>query len=115
MVENMEPLKLVEKYMEIVFSGGNIDELTSLFAVDLQFRGPLFEFNSAKEYIAALKSDPPEGFQYKLIRTFINDSSVCIIYEFSKFEISTPMAQLFEIKNGLISSILLIFNSADFT
>ncbi len=111
----MEPLELVEKYMEIIFSEGSLEDLIPLLAADLKFKGPLFEFDSANDYVESLKSNPPVGFHHNPIKTFVNDSSVCIIYKFSKFEISTPMAQFFEIKKGLISSILLIFDRTDFT
>jgi len=47
--------------MEIFYSGKDIEKLTDLLAEDLSFRGQLFEFDSAEEYINSLKKDPPKG------------------------------------------------------
>lgn len=40
--------------------------------------------------------------------------AACLIYEFSKSGIITPMMQLFEVYNGEIHKILLIFDSKMF-
>ncbi len=111
----MKPMELALKYMEIFFSGGDIDELTHLFANDFTFRGPFYEFDSAEDYIRSLKSDPPNGFAYEMINSFENDSSACLVYQFRKPGVSVPMAQLFEIKNDKISKILLVFDTGAFT
>jgi len=101
--------------MEIFFSCRDIGELTHLFAPDFTFRGPFYEFDSAEDYINSLKSDPPEGCEYKIIRSFENDSSACLVYQFTKPGVSVPMAQLFEIEHGKISKILLVFDTVAFT
>jgi len=89
--------------------------LEKIFSSDLQFKGPLFRFESVAVYIESLKSDPPVDFKFELIESFENDSKVSIFYNFSKGEISTPMAQLFEFENDLIRRILLVFDSTHFT
>ncbi len=111
----MSKLEIVEKYLEILFSDGNPDELEKIFSNDLQFKGPLFQFESAAVYIESLKSNPPVGFECELIESFEKDSKVSIFYNFSKGEVRTPMAQLFEFENDLIRRILLIFDSTHFT
>jgi hypothetical protein len=50
-----------------------------------------------------------------MINTFVNDSAVCIVYNFSKGEIHKPMAQLFNFREKLICEIKLIFDSKIFT
>lgn len=111
----MKPLGLALKYMDILFSGKNIDELSDLLADKLTFSGPFYQFETAQDYIESLKSEPPKQFQYKIIQSFETESSVCIIYQFQKPGISVPMAQLFEISQSKISKILLIFDSGAFT
>lgn len=108
----MTPLNLALKYMEAVFNNGNIDELKEILADDLRFSGPFYEFNSAIEYIDFLNADPPVGFRYELIESFENETSVCLVYQFMKDRVSTPMSQTFKIRDGKISSILLLFDSA---
>ena len=78
-------MELALKYMEIFFSGGDIDELIHILAYDFAFRGrPFYEFDSAEDYIKSLKSDPPNGFEYEMINSFENDSSACLVYQFRK-------------------------------
>lgn len=111
----MEPLQLALKYMEIFFSGENIEELSQLLTNDFSFSGPFYKFDSAEDYIESLQSDPPEGFEYEIIRSFESKSSACLFYQFTKRGVSTPMAQMFEVSNGKISKVLLIFDTAAFT
>lgn len=110
----MAPLELANKYMEIFYRAGSIDSLTSLFADNFTFKGPFYEFNSAAAYIASLKQNPPKGLDYKIIQSYQNESSACLVYEFSKPGVSATVAQTFEVEEGKISKILLIFNTADF-
>lgn len=97
--------------MKIVFSGKNLDSLYEILSKELIFRGSLFEFNSAEEYINSLKLEPPLDFEYEILQTYENKNSVCLIYQFTKNNISTPMAQLFEFSNDKITKIQLIFNA----
>jgi len=111
----MKPMDLALKYMEIFFSGENIEELRPLFAEDLTFRGPLYEFNSAEDYIDSLKLDPPEGFGYEIIGSFEDSSSARLVYRFTKPGVSTLMAQLFKVSGDKISKIVLVFDTSAFT
>lgn len=111
----MKPLELALKYMDIVFDRKNPDELGHLFADEFTFSGPFYEFHTAEDYIKSLKTDPPVGFQCKILRTFEGKSSACLVYQFSKPGVSLPMAQLFETNSGKISRIMLIFDTAAFS
>ncbi|MEE8462361.1 MAG: nuclear transport factor 2 family protein [Acidobacteriota bacterium] len=113
--ENMKPMELALKYMEIFFCGEDIDELSHLFAEDLTFRGPLYETNSAQDYINSLKSDPPRGFAYEIIGSFEDSSSARLVYRFTKPGVSTLMAQLFEVRDDKISKIVLVFDTGALT
>jgi hypothetical protein len=110
----MTNLEIALKYMDIFYSGGDLDELEEIFSVDLEFEGPFSRFDSAADYINSLKSDPPVGCEYRLIRVFESTGSVNLIYEFIKGEFRTPMSQLFEFENDRITRILLIFDTAGF-
>jgi len=98
----MKPLQLAIRYLEILFNKGNLDDLKVLFTVDFKFTGPFYEFHSSDEYIRSLKSDPPKYFSYKILKSFQDDHCACIIYQFSKPGINTPMAQIFELENEKI-------------
>jgi len=110
----MTPLKLAQRYLDIFYGGGAIDDLRAILADDLSFRGPFYRFDSAAAYIDALKSDPPEASSYQILASYEYDNSACLIYQFSKQAITTPMAQTFELVDGKIARILLIFDSAVF-
>lgn len=100
--------------MDIVYGEGRPDELEEIVAEDLRFRGPFFSFDSAKAYIDSLKKSPPEGFNYSLLKAYEDGSSACLVYEFTKPGVSTPMSQVFEVADGRIQKILLIFDTRPF-
>ena len=108
----MSPLQLALRYMEIFCSGRDLDAMAGLFADDFRFKGPFFEFDSAREYVDSLKADPPEQCGFEIIQAFENESSACLVYAFRKPGVRTPMAQLFEIAGGRINRVLLVFDSA---
>jgi hypothetical protein len=111
----MRPLDLAHQYMEIFYQSHNYDELSQLLSSDFTFSGPFYKFDSGVDYINSLKSDPPEEFEYKIIRSFETESSVCLVYQFSKPGVCEPMAQMFEISDGKICKIILIFDTKAFT
>ncbi|MEQ9216723.1 MAG: nuclear transport factor 2 family protein [Cyclobacteriaceae bacterium] len=85
----MTPLELAKKYMQCVFKTGNLEELREILSDDLQFSGPFFNFDSADAYINSLREDPPKDFKYEIIKSYSDDSSVCLVYQFSKPGITT--------------------------
>jgi hypothetical protein len=111
----MTALELAQKYMHVLFSEGDVEELRNFFSSDFTFRGPCYEFDSADAYINSLKSDPPRDWQYRMIRSFQDESSACLIYQFSKPGVCTPMAQVFELRKDKIGKILLIYDTRVFT
>lgn len=110
----MTPLDLALKYMEIFYSNTDIETLGQILTADLSFEGPFFQFDCADDYLESVRDDPREGLAYELIRSFEDSSSACLVYQFSKPGISIPMAQLFEIEDGKISRIVLIFDTGAF-
>lgn len=111
----MTPIELALRYLEIFFSGNDLEALRPLFADDLIFEGPFFTFSSADAYLDSLRDDPPAGMAYELLATFERASSVCLIYRFSKPGVQTPMAQWFEIQGEVIRKIVLIFDTGAFS
>lgn len=110
----MTSFDLALTYVDSFYGDGDLETVADILAADLIFEGPLFSFDSADAYLASLREEPPAGMQYDLINSFADGSSVCLLYRVSKAGISTPMAPLFEITNGKISKILLIFDSGPF-
>jgi hypothetical protein len=111
----VKPLKLALKFMDIFFSGEKMDRLRPLLADDFSFNGPLYKFDSAEDYINSLQADLPKGFNFEIIRSLEDESSACIFYQFTKPGVCTPMAQMFEVNEGKISKILLVFDTSAFT
>lgn len=110
----MKPLDLAQRYLDIFFSGEGLEALTDLLSEDCSFRGPFVNFDSAQDYIASLISDPPRDSSYKIISALGDDHNAIIVYHFSKPGITTPMAQHFEVTQGRISHISLIFDGLAF-
>ena len=111
----MTPQELALRYMEIFFSGKELDRLEDILHENCKFRGPFHQFNSALDYIASLKADPPQNCNYKIIHTFEQDNVVNLVYYFSKPGVSTIMSQLFDVLDDKFTSMVLIFDSAAFT
>lgn len=113
----MKPLKIALKFLDIFYHEENIELLRELLHYDLVFEGPLYEFTSAEDYLESLKQDPPRGMDYRILKSFADESSVCLYYEFTKSDgdhpvVRTPMAQLFDIEEGKIRRIRLVFDTA---
>ena len=100
--------------MDCVFKTGDWEELRNILSDDLQFSGPFFNFDSADDYVNSLRKNPPENFEYEIIKSFADNSSACLVYQFSKPGVSTPMTQTFETYHGKICSILLVFDTGAF-
>ena len=101
--------------MEVFYGEEPIESLDGLFSEEFSFKGPFHEFNTSAEYIESLKLDPPVGLEYRIIEAYENEKSACLVYQFSKPGLSTIMSQIFEVSNGKISKIILVFDTGAFT
>lgn len=110
----MRPVDLAYKYLEIFFSGRDLERLYDILADDLKFSGPFYEFTSAREYVETLVAQPPVECAYKILYVFEKGSAVNLIYEFSKPETRAKISQIFEIRDAKIAVTLLIFDSSQF-
>lgn len=109
------PLDLAESYMKSFFGQAPLEMMSTLFADDLVFEGPFHKSYTAKEYLDSLRKNPPEDVHYVLEKAYEGRDSVCLIYMFSKPGVKTRMAQNFEIANGKICRIRLVFDTKAFT
>lgn len=110
-----KPIDLAKGYMNSFFGQAPIDEMESLLADDLIFDGPFHKSATAKEYLNILRENPPKDVHYNLENVYEDENSVCLIYLFSKPGVETRMAQTFEITDGKICKIKLVFDTNAFT
>ena len=110
----MTPSELVQRYMEAFFGLRPLENMETVLAENLIFEGPFQRTSSAKAYIESLKSSPPENVMYETEEVFENENSVCLVYQFSKPGVKTRMIQTFEINDGKISKIKLVFDTKAF-
>lgn len=110
----MTPRDLAMRYLEIFCSGQNIDMLRELLADDLSFRGPLHRSATAADYLEALRADPPQAAEFKLMGCYDDATSACLVYQYTKQGVCVPMAQMFKVRDGRISEILLVFDTGGF-
>ena len=110
----MTPLERANTYMEIIFSGKNMERLREILTDDFTFSGPLYQFGSAAEYIDAMGEDPLAGAGYTITSAFENENAACLIYNFTKPGVSTPMAQTFTMRDGKICRVELLFDPRPF-
>lgn len=102
--------------MDLFYSGSpeGIKDLESILSPELVFRGPLYAYDSAREYIDALLSDPPVGMTFEIVESVASENAACLIYEFKKHSVTATMAQFFEVRDGLITKIILVFETEQF-
>ncbi len=111
----MGPRELALRYLDIFFSGDGVEGMLELFhPSDFRFSGPLFAFDSAAEYVQSLQDDPPLDCSYEPISVLEGGDEVCVVYDFVRGDLRTPMAQLFRVRDGHIHRVMLIFDSAPF-
>lgn len=95
------------------FCDGDIDGLALLLAPDLKFMGPLHIFTSSEQYLDSLRAEPPEKSRYEILSITENDDSIVVFYVYFKLKQVMVIAQLFNISNGKIDEILLVFDTRD--
>ena len=88
--------------------------MEEIFAENLIFEGPFQCTTSAKDYINSLRKDPPSNVSYEIEEVFENENSACFMYQFSKPGVKTRMAQTFDINDGKITKIKLVFDTRSF-
>jgi len=96
------------------FCAGDIEGLALLLSENLQFKGPLFQFNSREAYLLSLKQDPAQPADYRVISITESPDHISIFYDYEKNEGSITIAQLFRFKDQKICEILIVFDGREF-
>ncbi|MET0071233.1 MAG: nuclear transport factor 2 family protein [Candidatus Thiodiazotropha sp.] len=109
-----KPIDLAERYMRSFFGMEPLEEMRAILAEDLVFEGPFLKSSTAKEYLDSLNENPPEDVRYVLEKAYEDEDSACLVYWYSKPGVDTRMAQTFEIENGKIHKIKLVFDTNAF-
>lgn len=110
-----KPAELAQIYMESFFGQTPLENMEGILAENLIFEGPFHRSTSAKDYLDAIKENPPINVNYEMEEVFENENSVCFIYQFLKPGVKTRMAQTFEVYDGKIHKIKLIFDARAFS
>lgn len=110
-----KPLDLAEIYMRSFFGLEPLEAMSTILAQDLIFEGPFLKSFTAKEYLDSLRENPPEDARYFIEKAYEDENSACLVYWFSKPGVDTRMAQTFEIEDGKIHKIKLVFDTNAFT
>ena len=96
------------------FCKGDIDGIEPLLAPDMKFRGPFYAFNSAQEYLASLRNDPPVRSGFEILSITESVDSLAVFYDYIKPVGVIRIAQLFRFKNRCISEMMLVFDGRRF-
>lgn len=107
-------LDVVMRYMEIFYSGNEMERLYLVLADGLKFQGPFHRFESSHDYVASLLADPPVGCTYRIVNSFENGDWINLVYDFSKPDVQTLISQLFEVRGNQITRMILIFDTGAF-
>ena len=95
------------------FCAGDVDGLASLLAPDLEFRGPLLECDSAADYLARLRRDPPQpGCTCKVLDLAEAGDTVVVSWEYQKPTGAVRLTQHIRIRGGRIAAMSLSFDAA---
>ena len=92
------------------FCAGDVDGLEPLLSTDVSFAGTLHAYDSASEYLDALRRDPPEACGYKVLSITEGENAVAVFYEYQKRGRVLTVAQLFRITEHQIDDVLLVFD-----
>ena len=80
---NRDKVSVAKVFLEY-FQANDLIGLGKLLHKDFQFKGPLYEAHSARDYLRALENDPPETCTINIEEVFSNNEAVCIVYGFEK-------------------------------
>lgn len=102
--------EIAENYVQC-FCGNDVQGLAALLAPGLRFTGPLYNFNSAQDYLESLENDPPEECGYEIFSVTENEDCVALFYKLSKPDRVISIAQLFRIERQKIQETVLVFDT----
>lgn len=106
--------EIAKRYMASFFGHTPLENMAAILAENLIFEGPFHRSVSAKAYLEALSADPPINVSFEMEEIFEDENSVRFIYQFIKPGVKTRMVQTFEVYDGKISKITLVFDTKEF-
>jgi SnoaL-like domain len=78
---NMEPLEIVNKYLNIIFVENNNGEgLSDILAKDFVFDDPFTVARGAKDFISKTQNWIKTSKTFKMEKQFVDNNSVCSLY-----------------------------------
>ena len=96
------------------FCAGDLARIESLLAPELEFRGSLMRADSAADYLARLRADPPQAAGYEVLAVVAAPDAVAVFYRYRKPGAALTLAQWFGFRaDGLIDRIRLVFDPAE--
>jgi len=107
----MKPLRIAVKFLDTYYNEADPELLREFVHPEFTYEGPGLFLTTADDYIESTRQDPPQDVKYKIVKSFSDESSVCLVYEFKKPGIRTTMVLLFDIENGKISRIRHVYDS----
>ncbi len=93
------------------FCSGDAGGLGPLLAGEFHLKGPLFEFTSKQDYLDSMAQDGLEQAGYEILSVAESADTVSIFYEYQKAAGTITIAQRFQFSGGLITDILLVFDT----
>src|SRR6267154_1973210 len=103
-------LETVEHYFKL-WSQKDYPGSRAYLADDLYFQGPFDTFQRADDLIQAGSRLGPIVKEIRTRRILADDQSVCVVYDMVTTQSGTvPIAEVFEVKSGKITSILAFFD-----
>jgi ketosteroid isomerase-like protein len=112
---NNQALETVEQYFKL-WSQKDYQGSRAYLADDLYFKGPFDTFQRADDLIQAVSRLGPMVKEIRTRRILADGQSVCIVYDMvTSTPIGTaPIAEVFEVRSGKITSILAFFDPRPF-
>ena len=110
------PQQTAEAYFE-AWSNKDFDGARSLLHDDVSFLGPFDTFDNADDLIQAITGLGQLIKGLEMRRVFTNGQDVCIIYDLvpNKAVASVPIAEWYQVRDGKISAISIIFDTGAFS
>jgi len=109
------PTETVRQF-QAAMASGDVSRAKSLVTADLHFRGPIDEFHTADEYLAALGRLAKIVKGMENMQVFAEGDRVAVFYDLvtNTPAGTSPTAELYTVRRGKITAIQAIFDARPF-
>ena len=99
------------------FDDKDFDTAREHLADDLDFSGPIDDFDNADDYIEAIKGLSQIVTGTNTRRVFVDGDDVCVVYDLKTITPAgdVPVAEWYHVEDGTISMIRVFFDARPFT